>query len=143
MPTPTAPWTPHSQLSKGLKSWVITLLHLSPSRHITLMLTMSAAVSFWDCKARGADVLLEQLAWGGGEGGHRDEGVGGGRRGDQDGNAGGAPPHAHTVYGRGRQTSSVQGQVVSTLGLMGPTVSVITTQLSYTTCKRMGVAMCQ
>lgn len=36
----------HSRLLKGLKSWVITIFHFFPSRHVTLMLTMSAAVSF-------------------------------------------------------------------------------------------------
>lgn len=35
---------PHSRFSKGLKSWVISILHLSPSWHITLMPTTSAEV---------------------------------------------------------------------------------------------------
>lgn len=42
---PAPPGVPHSRLSKGLKSWVVTILHLFPSRHSTLMLTTSALVS--------------------------------------------------------------------------------------------------
>lgn len=36
----------HSRFSKGLKSWAMAILHLSPSGHITLNWTMSAEVSF-------------------------------------------------------------------------------------------------
>lgn len=45
-PRPRLAWIPNSRLSKGLKSWVVIILHVLPSRHITIMLMTSAAVSF-------------------------------------------------------------------------------------------------
>lgn len=45
-PVPAPPRIPHSRFSKGLKFWVVTILHFSPVRHITRMLMMSTLVSF-------------------------------------------------------------------------------------------------